>query len=68
MTTSKEITNRRRSDSISLKLRWQHKRFISAIKADTVAFILKAYSPNGEPIEYDTLAELYRRYSEGAEE
>ncbi len=63
----RENINRRRADSISLKLRWQHKRFISALKAETIAQILRTYSPDGEPIEYETLAELYRKYSERAE-
>lgn len=64
---NKRQVNDRRSTAIKLKLRYNHGRFIYALKAETVAEILETFCPNGEAVSYETLSEYYRTLSKRAE-
>lgn len=59
MTKSIEIENRARVHDAIMAKKPRRYDYELAVKAQTVAFIMRAYCPEGQDVPYETLRKLY---------
>lgn len=64
MSSVQEAINRARFIEAKEHLKVELAEYEASMKAETVAWIMRCYCPNGESVSYEDLKELYKRLME----